>query len=284
MSNATAAASPVANSNARSHEPQTLADLSELVVRSAGGPRQALSGLAERLERRAHVFERARDPRCVFARCEARLIRRLADALPNAAYDDPEWVALLTLRFAEHYLRALHERAVGELETGAWAAVFEAGEHRESSVLEALVLGMTAHMVHDLPLALCDAGLTMPDGRSRIRDFNEMNEVLGSGIEDVYIELTQRYDPWLGTLDRMLEAYDAILTNQGLRIARATAWYNAQRLLDPASHLAARAAMERAPAITLHALQHPPLWSVRSALRGARWLSNATRRWPLQRR
>lgn len=284
MSNATAAASAVANSNARNHEPQTLADLSELVVRSAGGPRQALSGLAERLERRAQVFERARDSRCVFARCEARLTRRMADALPNAGYDDPEWVALLTLRFAEHYLRALHERAVGELETGAWAVVFEAGEHRESSVLETLVLGMTAHVVHDLPLALCDVGMSTPDGHSRIRDYNEMNEVLGSGIEDIFIELTQRYDPWLGMLDRMLEPYDFILTNQGLRVGRATAWYNAQRLLDPASHLAVLAAMERGPTITLHQLQHPPLWSMRTALRGARWLSNATRRWPMQRR
>ncbi len=113
MSNVTSAAGAVANSNARSHEPQTLAYLSELVVRSAGGPRQALSGLSERLERRAHVFERARDARCVFARCQARLTRRIADALPNAGYDDPEWVATLSLRFAEQYLRALHERAVG---------------------------------------------------------------------------------------------------------------------------------------------------------------------------
>jgi hypothetical protein len=277
------AAGIIANVNARSQPPVT-SDCSPAAIRAAGGPRQALSQLAERLERRATVFERAHDPRCVFARAYARLNRRLADAVLNAGFHDPEWVALLSLRFAEYYLEALRDRAAGNLTHGAWASVFEASEHRKTSLREELVLGMTTHVVHDLALALCDVGMTSPGGGSHIRDFNELNEVLGPAIEDIQLELVHRYDPWLGALDHLLESYDDILTNQGLRLARAAAWYNAERLLDPASQKAARAAMERAPEITVYELMHPPVASLRAVLRMGRKLSKLTRRWPPARR
>src|ERR1700742_3158321 len=108
MSKATASAGIVANGNALSLPPAQN-PCSPAGIRAAGGPRQALSQLAERLERRAAVFERAHDPRCVFARAYARLNRRLADAVLNAGFHDPDWVALLTLRFAEYYLDALRD-------------------------------------------------------------------------------------------------------------------------------------------------------------------------------
>jgi hypothetical protein len=82
----------------------------------------------------------------------------------------------------------------------------------------------------------------------------------------------------------LFETYDDILTNQGLRLARAAAWYNAERLLDPSSQKAARAAMERAPEITLYELMHPPMGSLRALLRAGRKFSTLTRRWPAPRR
>jgi hypothetical protein len=249
-------------------------------IRAAGGAHRALEQLAERLEQRANRMEAARDPACVFARAYAELCRRLADGLHKAGWSDPSWVALLTMRMAEQYLRALNERAAGTHANGVWASNFEASDQRETSVREELVLGLTACLVHDLPLALCEAGMLAPNGESHLRDYHDINEVWGQAIEDIAAALTRRYEPWLGAADQMPEAYASVLTNQGLRIARATAWYNAQRLQDPALAPRTRAALSRWSDITLYELLHPPVWSMRFVARGARLLSRVTRSFP----
>jgi Family of unknown function (DUF5995) len=243
-------------------------------------PQNALSMLANELEQRTFAFERARDPRCVFACSYARMTRVLAASLPRADFADPPWVAQLALVFAEYYLRALREYDAGTLVRGAWSTVFKAGHDGRTSVLEDLVLSMTAHIVNDLPLALCDVGLITPRGESRIGDYHLLNEVLGWAIDDIQAEVCRRYDPLLGVLDRCAESYDEIATDHGVRVARATAWYNAQRLLHPASRANALAAIARSPEITLQELLEPPVFSVRLVLRGARCVARSSRRWP----
>jgi hypothetical protein len=249
-------------------------------LQSLDTPRQSIAAIADELERLAGGFERARDPRCVFARAYMRLTRELSRAVPAAGFADPQWIGQLAQVFAEYYLRALREYDAGTLKKGAWATVFAASERGRTSVLEELVLGMTAHIVNDLPLALCDVGLVAPNGQSRIFDYHLLNDVLGRAIEDVQAEVTRRYDPLLRALDHLFEDYDEILTNYGLRISRATAWYNAHRLLDPHSRAAASQAIARSPQVTLDEVLNPPLCSLRFAFRGARLISRAARRWP----
>jgi hypothetical protein len=243
-------------------------------------PEQAIAAIAGELESLADRFERARDPRCVFARSYSLLTRVLSGALPSAGFSDPAWIARLARVFADYYLRAVHEHDQGTLHAGAWVSVFDAGSRGRTSVLEDLVLGMTAHIVNDLPLALCDVGLAAPDGSSRIGDYHRLNDVLGSAIADIQTEVSRRYDPLLHALDHLFEDYDEILTNYGLRISRATAWYNAHRLLDPPSRRDASEAIARSPAVTLHEVLDPPLWSLRLVFRAARCIARAARRWP----
>lgn len=239
-----------------------------------------IEAIADDLEQRAHAFERARDPRCVFASAYARLSRVLARSFGDAGFADPVWVTRLADIFADYYVRALDARDGGTLEPGAWSTVFEAGARGETSVLEDLVLGMTAHIVNDLPLALCDVGLTAQDGSSRVADYHRLNDVLASAIEEVQHEVAERYDPWLGVLDRLFESYDEILTRYGLRISRATAWYNAVRLHDPASRAETLVAIARSPEITQREILEPPHASLRFALRLARIAARSLRRYP----
>jgi hypothetical protein len=254
--------------------------LRSMDIRPGLSPQAAITALASELEQKTLVFERARDARCVFACSYARMTRVLAASLPRADFTDPAWVAQLALVFAEYYLRATREHDAGTLVRGAWSTVFKAGHEGRTSVLEDLILGMSAHIVNDLPLALCDVGLANARGDSRIGDYQALNEVLGWAIGDIQSEVSRRYDPLLGFLDHCAESYDEIVTDLGLRVSRAAAWYNAQRLLHPPTRAAALAAISRSPEITMRRLLDPPLISVRCALRGARCVSRASRRWP----
>jgi hypothetical protein len=250
------------------------------VVRRAGGPHRALEQLADQLQRQADRLEDVRDPGCVFARALAHLNHRLADGLLRAGWDDPEWVALLAILCTDRYLNASQARDAGQPSRSVWASLFEAARQRQTSVREELVLGLTTHLVHDLPQALAELGLRTPTGESRLRDYHAMNDPLGLAVEDLERDLTRRYDAWFAPVDRVGEAYASILTNEGVRVARASAWYNAERLLDTQLRTGARAALRRWPLITLYELLHPPVWSARFASRQMRMLSGLARCWP----
>lgn len=247
-------------------------------------PRDTIAAISVELEQRARAFERARDPRCVFARAYAELNRVLADALPYAGFKDPTWIANLSLRFAEQYVHALREYDAGKLPKGAWYTVFRASERGRTTVLEELILGMTAHIVNDLPQALCEVGMSTDAGGSRIADFHLMNDILGQAIERVQIELERRYDPLLGLLDHVAQQHDEILTNYGIRLSRANAWYNAERLLEPRCREDALAAIARSPEVMVREVIDPPIYSFRFLLRLAHRIGRIARRWPSDQR
>lgn len=249
-------------------------------MRPSLSPQASLMALANELEHKTLLFERARDPRCVFAGTYARTTRVLAASLPREDFSDAAWVAQVANVFADYYFRAMRDFDAGTLVRGAWSSVFKAGSLGRTSVLEDLVLGMTAHVVNDLPLALCDVGLINAKGESRIGDFQVLNDVLGWCIGDIRGEVCRRYDPLHGALDHCFEGYDAILTDMGLRVSRATAWYNAQRLLHPSTRPSALAAISRSGEITARELLDPPLLGLRFALRSARVVARASRRFP----
>jgi Family of unknown function (DUF5995) len=240
--------------------------------------RRTLESIVGRLEHRANQFESVQDSRCVFARAYASMTRRIADSLAITGFSDPEWIAEIELRMADAYFRALSETTprAGD----AWTSVFEADELEKTSVHEALVLGMTTHFVHDLPLALCETGLTARSGKSRLADYHALNDVVSPAVEDIQREIASRYEKGFNAADRLSPQHAAVLTNQGVRIARATAWYNAQRLLDNTLQENALASIRRWPQITLSDLLHPRALSSHMMTRGARVMSRWARRWP----
>jgi hypothetical protein len=239
-----------------------------------------IATVADRLAARAFEFERRHDSRCVFATAYAHLTRRLSAAIDRAGFGEPAWVADLALVFSGYYFRALDAFEDGTLTAGAWKSVFDAGKAGGTSVLEDLVLGMTAHIVNDLPLALCEVGLRDAQGHSRLPDYHRVNDVLGAAIGEIQDAITHRYDPLLGALDFIAGSSDEILTSYGLRLSRALAWYNAQRLLEPDLREAAEISIAKSPSRVLTELFDPPSWSLGFIARGVRWVSGLARRWP----
>lgn len=78
--------------------------------------------------------------------------------LATANFPNPGWVVSLAESFAQHYFLALDAADQHKQVPEAWEKVFTTIRCRNTSVLEDLVFAMTAHIVHDLPLALVEVG------------------------------------------------------------------------------------------------------------------------------
>jgi Family of unknown function (DUF5995) len=238
-----------------------------------------LEALAARLDERRIALEQARDSRCVFTCAYVLITRRLARGLPGAGYLDPAWIAELAEAFAGLYLHALDASAARGSAGEAWDAVFVAIDRRHSSVLEDLVFSMTAHIVHDLPAALDRVGREGADG-SHVHDFHAVNRTMAEGIDEIETAIAKRYAPWVRQLDHLGRPYSRILSSYGIRMARGLAWYNADRLADPASRTEARASTARNVKEFIDEVLHPPAWTARTGLRVGRFVVGLFRRWP----
>lgn len=244
-------------------------------------PSDVLDGIARELAARVKAFEAAKDSRCVFAFCYYLLTRQLRRQLPASPVGDQIWIARLARAFADRYFAAL-DGGGGHPVPAGWQAVFATAHDRYTSVIEDVLFGMAAHIIGDLPHVLVEVGLEDEGGRSRVSDYHAMNDILGGAIEEIQDAVGLRYAPYIRWLDLTTKTQDEILTNYGIRLARAAAWYNAARLLDPASRGAAAEAVQKSVIVVVTELTRPPWWSARILLRALRVIVAWFRRWPTE--
>jgi Family of unknown function (DUF5995) len=236
--------------------------------------------LADRLGTLQATYEAARDSRCVFTYCYRIMTIRLDSALDTFPFDEPSQVVDLAERFAERYFAAMDAFDNGDLQSGAWQTVLEAVQAPMSSVIEDLIFPITAHIVHDLPIALQELSATSPASRPQLHDFDLVNDIMGKAIDSVRDDVTRRYSPALRWVDRIERQYDQIATDYGIRMSRALAWYNAERLQDPQCRENALDAIELSPSLLVQEVRNPPTASIRFMLRVLRVMAAACRRWP----
>jgi hypothetical protein len=226
------------------------------------------------------AYEAARDSRCVFTYCYKIMTTRLDSALDTFPFDEPSRVVDLAERFAERYFAAMDAFDHGDLRPGAWQTVLEAVQAPMSSVIEDLIFPITAHIVHDLPIALQELSVTSPALRPQLHDFDLVNDIMGRAIDSVRDDVTRRYSPALRWVDRIERRYDQIATDYGIRMSRALAWYNAERLQDPRCRENALEAIELSPSLLVQKVREPPTASIRFLLRAIRAMAALCRRWP----
>lgn len=217
-------------------------------------------------------YEANRDSRAVFAYTYANITFELAEWMtdPDAAIDNPSWVADLAVAFGEHYMSAMdaidewertHEvnkaarESLYETVPRPWGDVYWAITPRRSTVLEDLIFGMGAHITYDLPHALVEVG-TDPD---QLGDYHRMNEVLASRTNVIKGAVTDRYNRVLGYLDRIVGQTDEVFTNYWIRLGRSVAWYNAMRLQSPYADSMAEGSIQRSTEGLINSVRGGPL-------------------------
>jgi hypothetical protein len=182
-----------------------------------------------------------RDRRGIFATAYLLITGSIAAALDAGRFEDEVWTRRYLVGFGNLYRGALFAWESGRVAgiPTAWRLSFEAARNGTGLVIQHLVLGINAHINHDLALALAEAGLD-PDREMRYRDHVRVNEVLEEATPALKEVVSTKYAPLLQRVDWISGRLDDDLARFSIPTAREHAWKFAS------AYVAARGATERA--------------------------------------
>lgn len=189
--------------------------------------------VVERMTALLEKWDAEGDYRAVFVRSYREITIRVKKAVDNGEFEDGAWLELFDVVFAQSYFDALdtYESGSGTLPL-CWKFAFERAVDKRSTVLQDLLMGMNAHIIHDLPVSLVMHGIPPEEREKRRLDHEKVNEILAGMINDVQRETVDHYSWWLGFLDTIGGIKDELLTDAGVRAARREAWIMAVALAD----------------------------------------------------
>jgi hypothetical protein len=142
---------------------------------------------------------------------------------------DNAWVGRYTVSFGNYYRRALLAFENGGAVPRAWTASFQVSAGGRGLVLQDLLLGVNAHINHDLALALNEASID-PDRALRYQDHTSVNQVLSGISKSVEDRICAMYAPGLAVVETCAGGFDLLAANFSIDAAREKAWESAVRL------------------------------------------------------
>ncbi|MBB2943491.1 hypothetical protein FB565_003204 [Actinoplanes lutulentus] len=145
---------------------------------------------------------------------------------------DRRWLEVLDVEFARLYFKALASWGTPDIDTpDAWEVLFRRSHQEEISTLEAAVLGVNAHINHDLALALIATWERLGyigDGPQH-PDYLLVNRIFYKEIPP----LRRRFaNAWQMEIDRCVGEVDDWSQRVLVRTTRAWAWEQAERLWE----------------------------------------------------
>src|SRR5687768_14585681 len=111
----------------------------------------------EKMQALIDYWEQGFDRRSIFLSCYTMMTRNMLIAVEKEEFEDCVWVSALLDHFAAYYFEAL-EAFNSQPDTAPviWKMTFEASLRPQTHVLQHLLLGVNAHICHDLVFALAD--------------------------------------------------------------------------------------------------------------------------------
>lgn len=210
-----------------------------------------------RLADLARQWGDAGDRRAVFAECYLVMTRSVEENIRADSFHDGVWVGRLLDRFATYYFDAVDSYG-GVLGVRAcpavWREALEACSDPLCHPLQALMLGINAHINHDLALALVDVLDDWPtldaEARQRRRHDHELvNTIINETTDEVQKDVVGRWSPAAEGLDLLMGRLDEWAFGQLAESWRSRVWADAMDLvvLDPSKRAEAEAVIgERA--------------------------------------
>jgi hypothetical protein len=181
-----------------------------------------------------------RDRRAIFLTVYGEMSREMKRLVEARAFADNEWVARYTVAFANFYREAYDAYERRTPVAKCWRIAFDTANRGAALVAQDLLLGINAHINHDLALALEVIGID-PDRDARLADHTAVNEVLRSLTDAVSARVSELYAPGLAGVDECAGTLDEDVSNFSLALARENAWEAAVALANARSEIERRA-------------------------------------------
>ena len=168
-----------------------------------------------------------------FAALYKRVTVAVKEKIEEGYFDDNERMERLDVVFANRYLEAYYNYWAEGKCTASWKLAFEETKRWKPLVIQHLFGGMNAHIGLDLGIAA--ATVQRNNIESLHADFNKINEVLSSLVDEVQNELSDIW-PLLKPIDWIAGRLDEAIANFAMEIARDAAWQVAldySKLISP---------------------------------------------------
>lgn len=198
-----------------------------------------IDAMVREMERRYLPLRDTCSDQALFALTYLRVTQTYAwSARQPGYYQDPGWTNHAVAVFAKYYLRAFDAWSADNNSAAvpqSWKVAFNGARDGKIMGTGNFLLGLNAHINHDLALAMSAAGLTRADGRSAKPDYDQIDQLLNSVTIPLVDELSARFDPSMddSTLPMNL---DAVGVGNLMFGWREQAWRNAE-LMSQASAL-----------------------------------------------
>ncbi len=203
-------------------------------------------------------WEAAGDARAIFLACYATMTRNMLAATVDGQFHDPVWVRRLLAHFASYYFAALDAWDAGLEEVPqVWACAHRAAARSGGPALQQLLLGVNAHINYDLVFATADLlaeewpVLSQEEQAQRRADYNHVNTIISSTIDEVQTQVLARREPILEIVDVVLGPLDEWVIGLELTHWRDEVWDQALQRIELAD---AQAREEHRHAVEVAAL------------------------------
>jgi Family of unknown function (DUF5995) len=197
------------------------------------GRTRCVDAVIREMKRRFNPLAGSCDHDSIFALAYLRTTEEYRRTIEDPTFfEDTAFVNHEDVIFARYYFDAFDAWHAGRHDAvpPAWSIAFDAARDRSMPAAGNLYLGINAHVQNDLPFVLASIGLVKPDGSSRKRDHNRVNEFLNRVTAPLYAEIKRRFDPTIDDRD-LPGTLDDFTAFQIIPTWRETAWRNAERLV-----------------------------------------------------
>jgi hypothetical protein len=196
---------------------------------------ESVDDVIEGLSALEKVLYERRDRRGVFTSAYLSMTKEIEGSVGEHQYKDGEWVSRYAVSFANLYRSAFVSFEEGDLDAvpKPWRMSFEASSAGRGLLLQDLLLGINAHINHDLPIALVDVTID-PNREQRRHDHFAVNQSIKRATDPVQDRISSLYAPVFRLLDEGFGRLDEDVTSFSIEKARLNAWVSAIALASAA--------------------------------------------------